>query len=75
MDFPANLKKWRLSYGATQKEMSMLLGITERAYRNYELGRNQPSLEDLVKIADMFRISLDVLVGRDTPDNPLMDSK
>ena len=74
MNFPENLKSYRQMIGMTQKQMAITLGITERGYRNYENGRNQPNLEDLVKIADMFRVSLDDLVGRDFPQDSLVDS-
>jgi len=75
MNFPENLKKFRLSMNMTQKRMAGILGITERGYRNYELGRNQPNLNDLVKIADALGVSLDILVGREFPkaENTLVD--
>lgn len=75
MKFSENLKEFRLTMCLTQKQMAGMLGITERGYRNYELGRNQPSLEDLIKIADRFDVSLDALVGRVHPKDALMDSE
>lgn len=67
MDFCNNLKHFRLAMGCTQKEMAAYLGITERGYRNYEIGAREPSLSDLVRIADKLNVSLDALVGRDSP--------
>lgn len=75
MEFNSNLKKLRLVFGATQKEMADFLGITDRAYRNYELGRNEPSLSDLIRIADFFNVSIDGLLGRTLAQDTLMDLK
>lgn len=75
MEFNSNLKKLRLVFGATQKEMADFLGITDRAYRNYELGRNEPSLSDLIRIADFFNVSIDALLGRTLAQDTLMDLK
>ena len=73
MDFAKRLKKYRLAIGCTQKEMALMLGITERGYRNYELGTREPNLSFLVALADKLNVSLDDLVGKETPKNPLVD--
>lgn len=75
MDFANRLKKFRLTIGMTQYEIAMQLGITERGYRNYELGKREPELSVLIKIADLLNVSLDDLVGRTFPKNSLVDSK
>jgi transcriptional regulator with XRE-family HTH domain len=75
MDFCNNLKHFRLAMGCTQKEMAAYLGITERGYRNYEIGAREPSLSDLVRIADKLNVSLDALVGRDSPQDSLVDAE
>lgn len=67
MTFATNLKQFRMMFGLTQRHLAEFLGITERAYRNYELGRNEPSLSDLIRMADLFNVSLDRLVGREFP--------
>ena len=38
--------------------------ITEKAYQNYELKTREPKLEILMKIADLYGVSLDYLTGR-----------
>ena len=75
MNFSQNLKQFRLMIGMTQKEMAAYLGMTERGYRNYEIGAREPSLNVLVIIADKLDISLDVLVGRTSPKDSLVDAK
>ncbi len=58
------LKKCRKEEGLTQYQAAIYCDITERTYQNYELMIRQPKLEILIKIADLFDVSLDYLVGR-----------
>ena len=58
------LKQCRKEKGFTQREVAIYCDITEKAYQNYELMTREPRLEILVKLADLFDVSLDYLVGR-----------
>lgn len=58
------LKQCRKAKGLTQNEVAIYCDITEKAYQNYELMTREPKLEILLRIADMFDVSLDYLVGR-----------
>ena len=49
----------------TQREMADILGIKQPSYIRYEKGDAEPSLESLVKIADIFDVSIDFLLGRE----------
>ena len=62
------LKKIRTNNKKTQKNVSEYLGISERSYRRYELGENEPNNNTLIKLADYFDVSTDYLLGR--TDNP-----
>lgn len=75
MDFSKKLKAYRLSVGLTQVEMAKYLGITERGYRYYENGKHEPNLSTLVIIADRLNVSMDDLIGRKFPKDPLVDTK
>lgn len=75
MNFSSNLKNYRLATNRTQREMAEFLGISERGYRNYEIGAREPNLSTLIQIADILDISLDDLVGRNFSKSSLMDSK
>lgn len=44
--------------------MAEKLGITQPSYIRYENGTSEPKLETLVKIADIFDVSVDYLLGR-----------
>ena len=52
----------------TQDELSTLLGISRAALSHYEKGRREPDYETLIKIADLFKVSLDYIMNR--TDNP-----
>lgn len=58
------LKECRKEKGFTQCQVAIYCDITEKAYQNYELMTREPKLEILIKIADLFDVSLDYLVGR-----------
>ena len=48
----------------TQREMAAKLGIKQPSYLRYENGTSEPKQEVLVKIADIFDVSVDYLLGR-----------
>ncbi len=58
------LIKCRKNKGLTQREVGIYCDITEKAYQNYELMQREPKLDILIRIADLFEVSLDYLVGR-----------
>jgi DNA-binding helix-turn-helix protein len=58
------IKQCRKEKGLTQREVAIYCDITENAYQNYELMLRQPKVEVLMKIADVFNVSIDYLVGR-----------
>lgn len=48
----------------TQREVASRLGISQPSYIRYEKGTAEPGLENLVKLADIFDVSIDYLLGR-----------
>jgi len=58
------LRECRIEKGLTQCEVAIFCDITEKTYQNYELKRREPKLEILLKIAKLYNVSLDYLVGR-----------
>ena len=44
--------------------MAMDLNTNQNTISRYENGEREPSISDLIKIADYFGVSLDYLVGR-----------
>ena len=62
--FEERVKEQRKLYRITQREMAEKLGISQPSYIRYENGTSEPSQENLVKIADIFDVSIDYLLGR-----------
>lgn len=58
------LKECRKEQGLKQWQVAVYCDITERTYQNYELMTREPKLEILVRIADLYNVSLDYLAGR-----------
>ena len=62
--FAARLRALRLSVGyGTQESFAQALGLQGEAYRRYERGETEPSLETLVRIAELTDTSLDHLIA------------
>ncbi len=60
-----NIKLIREQKNMTQKSCAEKLNITLRAWQTYEQGVSEPKQELLFKIADMFDVSIDYLLGRE----------
>ena len=58
------LRQCRKERGFSQRETVIYCDITEKAYQNYELMTREPKLDVLIRIADLFEVSLDYLTGR-----------
>ena len=59
------LRQCRIDAGLTQQQAAVQCDITEKAYQNYELMTREPKLEILIRIAELYGVSLDYLVGRE----------
>lgn len=60
-----NLKAIRKSKKMTQREISDILCCSPVVYSRYETGERQPSIDMLIKLADLFNVSVDFLIGRE----------
>ena len=58
------LRLCRKEAGLTQIQVAIYCDITEQAYQNYERMTREPRLEILIRLADLFHVSLDYLTGR-----------
>ncbi|HEM3632200.1 TPA: helix-turn-helix transcriptional regulator [Streptococcus suis] len=47
--------------------------MTVDAYSRYETGKRQPSVDNLVKLAIFYGVSLDYLLGREDIEIPVFD--
>ena len=60
------ISKLREDKNYTQKELAKQLNITAGCLSKYETGRSEPPLSIVVQIADLFEVSVDYLLGRNT---------
>ena len=64
MIFNERLKLLRKEHGLTQNQMAEKLSIALRYYQRVEADGCTPNYVNLIKLADIFDISLDYLTGR-----------
>lgn len=63
-----NLREIRLKKGLTQVDVAEKLNLSVQAYSHYEIGRREPDFDTLKKLADLFNVSIDYLLGRSIED-------
>lgn len=65
MDFSNSLRELRTQAGLTQLQLAQRLGITKSVISFYELSERAPSPDVLIRLANIFRVSTDYLLGLD----------
>ena len=63
VDFGNILKKLRNQEKMTQQQLADRLGVTKSVVSYYELQERYPSPDVLIKLASIFRVSTDYLLG------------
>jgi len=58
----------RINSDLSRKQVSELVGISESTIGLYESGNRQPSLEVLIKLASLYKVTTDYLLGCETND-------
>lgn len=62
-DFGTKLKALRIQAGLTQKQLAEQIGVTKSVVSFYELRERAPSPEVLIKLAAVFHVTSDYLLG------------
>lgn len=65
-EFSLRIKEQRKKHGLTQKEAAQALGIGQTTIANYENGTRVPDLMKVGEIADLYNVSVDYLLGRES---------
>ncbi|MCI8990824.1 MAG: helix-turn-helix transcriptional regulator [Lawsonibacter sp.] len=68
MVFP-RIRDLREDSDKKQIELAKYLSVDQSTYSDYERGMINIPVEQLIKIADFYNVSLDYLVGRDDVPN------
>ncbi len=62
-NFARNLKHLRLQNGMTQEELAKKLDKDYSTIGKWELGQRSPIMTDVIRISELFNISLEKLIG------------
>ena len=67
-NFADQLKAARELRGLSQTDLAKLTGLQPSAISHFETGKRAPSFDNLKRLADALRVSIDYLLGRsDSP--------
>jgi transcriptional regulator with XRE-family HTH domain len=59
-----NLREARLKKGIKAVDLAKALNVSKQTISNWEHGKRNPDIDTLIKLADLYEVSLDYLVGR-----------
>ncbi len=57
-----NLKRLRKAQGMSQEQAAKALGLSRTTYTKYENGIHDPSVQTLIKMSELFGVSVDMIV-------------
>ncbi len=60
------IKLYRVANNLTQKEFGSLIGVGKNSINNYENCSQLPTVDTMIKLANLFNITLDALLQIDT---------
>jgi transcriptional regulator with XRE-family HTH domain len=63
VDLGSKLKTLRMNAHLTQLQVAQRIGVSKAMISSYELSTRYPSYEILIKLASLFRVSADYLLG------------
>ena len=59
------LEELRIDHDKTQQEIADYLGCQREVYRRYEKGTRMIPADFLIRLADLYRVSTDYILGRE----------
>jgi len=62
MDFGDRLKQIRTSQGLSQEQLAEKIGVSRQAITKWETKKGLPDIENMVILAEIFKVTLDELV-------------
>ena len=62
MDFGDKLKQYRLKEGFSQEQLAEKIGVSRQAITKWETKRGLPDVENMIILAELFKLTLDELV-------------
>lgn len=62
-EFARRLRKIRIKRKFTQQEVADFLNVSRSTYTYYETGKTEPSLENILKLSKLYKVSTDFLIN------------
>lgn len=69
MEISALIKKSRNESGLTQEQAAESLGVSRQTISNWENGKSYPDIISVIKMSDLYSVSLDYLLKEETSLN------
>ena len=66
MEIGEKLKNSRMNAGMTQEQIAEQINVSRQTISNWENGKSLPDVISLIKISDLYQISLDDLLKGDS---------
>jgi len=63
MDYGNRFKKYRIKAGLRQNEAAEKIGVKNYQLGNYETNRSEPNISVLMKMSEVYGVSIDLLLG------------
>lgn len=70
-----NLTYYRKEAGLTQAELAEKINYSDKSVSKWEQGNGVPDIYILLQLAKLYKVSLNDLVGEETPLNPAKEKK
>lgn len=65
-----NIRNLRIDHDYTQRQVAEYLHVKQNTYSQYEVGVLHYPVEVLMKLADLYGVSVDYLLGRTSKKEP-----
>lgn len=69
MKFNENLKITREKKGITTQKLALSINVKPYTITDWETGRSEPSISNLIKLSQYFNVSVDFLIGNKLSEN------
>ena len=71
---PYRFREARLQAGLTTVQLAQKMGLTQTAVSQWESGKKVPGIETICRLADLYGVMVDYLLGRDIGSSNVMMS-
>ncbi len=73
MDIDIKIKNARIKANLTQEQAAEILGVSRQTISNWETKKTYPDIVSVVKMSDLYNVSLDHLLKEEKPLSNYLD--